>query len=602
MTKIKYSALAAATILSVSIAGAQSLHRIHHEGADRSVKTEILRVNDKTFHIGTPEKTDKARKEAGRSNAKRVVGVIDTPQGTPQEYSKNSGGFYFYGNYNSYMDADQAATIYWDGNDAYIYNILSYKETDTYVKGTRNGNTLSVPANQRVARGDGFDIMLGLLKTVLVEVPNPDWEEGDDEEDKNMIYVNFVYSNDYESIEYSIDSDGTITLVLPDAPSFEAPDDGYTYINPADYGFPDYALGFYYTDDLEWTGDADIRQEYIEFNYTAVEMPENLKFDYYSYLNHYDVGVLVYVAQVGDEVYVKGLSAYAPESVFKGTIKDTDNGKIISVPQNQFIGKSEDGYYNLLTRAVKYYRGSYTQLPEDEDAVFEIITDENGVITHLKGSSTDNILVFNYAGKDYDPYDEFPGVSLRYQESLEGEPMPPREAYFEDHSKWLGANYLFFYFDQFTAEGNILDINCLYYRIFVNGEPYEFVQHNGENLNGNFITMYQGMTPGSTLVPYTFYNGNDLFSDEFHLYYVGFYTWDIESLGVQTVYVYGEEPIYSEIVNVEVSKVENIETDDISSSEFYTLDGRKVLSPDKGIFIRVDRLSNGKTSVKKIVI
>lgn len=557
-----------------------------------------LTVNGKTFRLGSPTK---ARSEKRSSANRRVVSpdVITEPLGTPQEYSKTSGGYYsFAGRMNAYQDAGQAATIWWDGDDAYIYNLLSYKETDTYVKGTRSDNKLTLVLGQSVDNAEDFDIKIALLKTDLIVAPNPDADEDDDPEYVN--YVNFVYSDDYDEVSYIIGEDGSLELDLPSLPAgggSPLPDDGFTHLDPADYGFPYYCLGFYYTDDMQWTGDGDIFQTYYEFNYAATQVPEDLEWNYFVYVNNYDMGVLASVARDGNDLYVKGLSAYAPEAVFKATLVD-ENGVLTGhVPQLQFVGKSLDGYYNILTRAVKYNRGNYEFI--EGDALFEVETDAEGNIVSILFDDSQAILVFNYADDEYDPYDEFPGIKLTYQESLEGTPKTPVDAYFEDHVAWLGSYWLFFTFDQFSTEENLLDVEKLYYRIFINGEPFEFVQHDGENPLGQFITMYAGFNQPTTLVPYTFNNGIDIFSDEYHLFYVALYQTDLESVGVQTVYTFGDEPTYSEVVTLDVSGVEKVSAAEVDATEYYTLDGRKVLNPDKGIFIKVDRLTDGTKRIKK---
>lgn len=554
----------------------------------------------KTFRLGSPEQNAKLKV---RREGVPVGDIIDIPTGKAQEYSKASGGYYAFSSVTPYMDYGQAATIYWDGDEAFIYNILSYKETDSYVYGERSGNTLIVPMNQTVADAGDYGVNVGLLKTVLTQVDNPDWEEGDDDDYKYTIYINFVYSDDFPEATYTIGEDGLLTLVLPELPEDSTyPDDGFTHIDPSVYGFPAYSLGFYYTDDLEWTGDCDIYQEYAEFNYEPVVVPENLEYRYYSYVNSYDMGVLVNIAKEDDTLYIKGLSAYAPDAVVTGKIEKLNDRTVVGIPQFQYIGKTQDGYYNLLTRTVRYDSSirDYALAPDDVDAYFFLETDAEGNITSLSSDKSVNFLVFNYADDMYDPYDEFPDITLSYQSTLEGTPQTPQGAYFEDHTSWLGAYYLFFYLSQFSEEGTILDVNELYYRVFVDGEPYVFEQHNGENLSGEFSTMYAGVTTPTTLIPYTFYNGYDLFSDEYHLFYVGFYQHGIRTIGVQAVYTYGDKEVYSELVTLDVSKVEEIPADAVSM-EYYDLNGLRVANPDRGLYIVRTVMADGSVKVSKIV-
>ena len=588
-------------VLAVSAKGNERVQR--QKFNNERVKTGgEINVNGKTFIIGSPaQKND-------RLKAKKVApgygDVIDNPSGKPQEYSKTSAGYYYYGNVNAYQDYGQAATIYWDNDEAYILNILSYKETDSYVLGNRKGNVLNVPMNQTVDMGDGFGVNLGLLKTVLTLAPNSDWEEGDDEDSKNTIYIDFVYSEDYNSVDYLIGENGSLSLQLPGLKGdvYEGPDDGYQHIDPAIYGFPYYALGFYFTDDLTWSGDCDIFQEYEEFNYPLVTTPANLDYKYYSYINDFDNGVLVNVAKDGDVLYFKGLSEFAPDAVFKANIIETDKGLVASVPQNQYIGKTEDGYYNLVTRTLVYdpSERDFVLAPADVDATFFLELDPaTGEFLTISADPSVNILVFNYADEYYDPYDEFPGITLKYQSTLDGTPQNPEGAYYEDHTDWLGAYYLFFYLTPFTKEGTMLDVNNLYYRIFIDGEPYEFVQHEGDNLSGQKTILYYGVTKPTTLIPYTFYNGMDLFYDEYHLYYVGIYQHGVKTIGVQLVYTYGDEPTYSDLITLDVSGVETIPADAVSH-EYYDLNGLRVTNPGKGLYIVRSVLSDGSVKISKV--
>ena len=586
----KFTFVAAGCLLLSGMAYGQPAER---RGVNPS---ESMTINGQTFRVGNP--ASKSVNTAVRTHKRPVVGPnVITKEDLPetavrQEYSKTSGGYYFYGANRAYQDAAQAAQIYWDGNDAYLWNVLSYKETDSFVKGKRSGNVLTVPMGQYVDEEDDFGIKLGLFQTVLTVDDNPDFDPDFDNPDKAKItYIYFEYAPGYESVNYNISSNGTLELVMPELKGgYIPPDDGYEHPDPADYDIPYFCMGFFYTDDDTWTGDGDLFQTYYEFNYAPVVVPEGIEFNYFSYINAYDQGVLVQVGRVDNDFYFKGLSAFAPDAVFKGTLNA--EGTRISIPQNQFIGMSEDGYYNLLTKTVITDRFGKTKLADPSaEAYFMVNYDDNGNIVSFEGDDSNNILEFNYADDYYDPYDEFPGVKLKYQKDLSGTPRPPRQPYFEDHVEWLGAFWLFFFFDMDSTEGNILDVNNLYYKIYVNGEPYTFEQKDGENLKGDFITMYQFVTEPTDLIGYTFYNGNDLFYDEYHLYYVGFYdVTGFETVGVQTVYKYGDTETCSEIKTVDVRKVvgiDSVNAEEEGTPVYYDLQGRRIQNPGHGLYIKV---------------
>lgn len=556
-----------------------------------------LIVNGKTFKI----KGESAR----RSTATRAVAdVITTAPGTPREYTKESGGYYNYGSIAAYQDWGQASKIVWDGNDAYFYNILSYKETFSYVLGFREGDEIQVPMGQSVDAGDDFDVCIGLLRTMIWTEKNPNWEEEDGDYGREVNYINFIVDESMDEVSYYIMEDGSIILDLPEVNenSVPLPDYGVEYLNPEDYGFPDYVIGFYYSDDLGWTGDADLYQLYEEFNYEKVEVPENVEFEYYSYLNSGNQGVLVNVGRVDDTLYIKGLSMYAPDAVFKAKIIETENGYKASIAQDQFIGMDMYGYYNLITKALVYD-------PSINDfdfgipgtvATFSLSMDETGQIVSMS-TDDDSILVFNYASELYDPYDEFMNITLRYQATLEGTPCTPYNVWYEEHDDWLGANYLIFHMNEISEDGLILDVNEIYFRVYVNGELFEFQQHDGMDLKDDFVTMYAGVYQPTTMIPYLFDNGFDLFSfeDEF---YVGFYTWDVETVGVQAIYTYGDEETYSELVTVSAKEDDSVESfnAEVISTQYYDLSGKMVTNPQGGIFIKRSVMSDGSVKVSKV--
>ena len=115
------------------------------------------------------------------------------------------------------------------------------------------------------------------------------------------------------------------------------------------------------------------------------------------------------------------------------------------------------------------------------------------------------------------------------------------------------------------------------------------------------------------LIPYLFDNNEDIFKYGPNIFDVGIYRNDFTTLGVQTVYYYEEEFTYSDIVslNIETNEIEIIPdnsgvdtviSDEIVSTDYYTLDGRKINRPGKGIYIRVIKDAAGRQQTDKILI
>ena len=150
------------------------------------------------------------------------------------------------------------------------------------------------------------------------------------------------------------------------------------------------------------------------------------------------------------------------------------------------------------------------------------------------------------------------------------------------------------------------------YIIYVDGEPYTFEEKIGPNLNGEDVWKYIGFEEPTIYVPYNFDNYIDVTVSVQGSKAIGFYNNDIETFGVQSVYFYGDNPTFSDIVTYDVatgetnvnegtgSGVKSMENTEMISKEFYDLAGRKINNPDKGIFIMKTVYSDGSVKVKKI--
>ena len=88
---------------------------------------------------------------------------------------------------------------------------------------------------------------------------------------------------------------------------------------------------------------------------------------------------------------------------------------------------------------------------------------------------------------------------------------------------------------------------------------------------------------------------------------------NIETIGVQSVYVYSdlqyqeEMTTYSDIVTLDIASgevsgiqsIQNVQT--VVNTEYYTLSGQKVKNPENGIYIMRSTLKDGSILVKKVI-
>jgi hypothetical protein len=58
---------------------------------------------------------------------------------------------------------------------------------------------------------------------------------------------------------------------------------------------------------------------------------------------------------------------------------------------------------------------------------------------------------------------------------------------------------------------------------------------------------------------------------------------------------------YYPAYNKPATAINNVRTTAILSTEYYSLDGRRLSEPQKGINIRVERLANGQATTTKVI-
>lgn len=562
--------------------------------ADNLKKHEIkgeITVNGQTFHLMAPPSTKKSQS----TRAAAITPIITEAPGTKKLYTKDVIGYSLAMPFQSYA---VAASITWDGNDAYFYDIITAAPMERYVKASLENNEIVLPMNQTVLDFDDekYAMNLGLLRPIFSVDSN------------NDVYVWFEYSDDYDSVVFSIDPMTGAWVLENLAPKY--PLDEY---NPANFQFPYYVIGYYYTDEYDWSGYCDVFQAYDEFNYQQVELPENLPMQRMTYINSEEMGVIVSVYEDKDALYIKGLSPYIPDAIFKGDL--IENGTKLSVAPNQFIG-IEYGIYYVLTANVKLNQeGQIENIENDTPVYFNIERDSStGKILSIKSDGSSYALAFNDDPIEFWPVDIFNNLELSLQESFAGTPSTPYDAYYEDYSDWLGANYIFFRLSSFAENHDIIDIDNLYYSIFINGEIVEFEEESGFDLKEEEITMYRGITHPTTIIPYTFANDVDLYEDAEGTFVVGLYAEGIDTVGVEALYKCDGVTTYSQLVTIDTAtgketigdpietKVETVNNADVLSVDYYDLKGLKITTPSKGLYVKKYNLKDGTSKTTKVVV
>lgn len=457
-------------------------------------------------------------------STRAVTPVITNPEGEEVLYNKTSVGTFGFYEEAFFYEGEFATTVKWGSdNDVYFYNILSRADYPSYVKGTREGDVITVELPQTIYYNDDYRYGINLVVVKAHDYVDESGREA----------LEYLPDPSITSVTYNLDEDGTLTLVCPGDP----------YNGES---LPDYAIGYVYTDTNEWLGFSDFLQTLVPFDGNIVTVPEGAELIEYTFI-YADLGRTVQVAVDGDKLYVKGINPNFPEGVFVAEIE----GDKAYVSQNQIMGIYENCF--MYTKCVydnpdyDYYDDyslEYLFYPEDEKFEFELSED----FKVIQSTSDEMYLCLNGSATRLYYLAAYRNFRFFYQDSYAGVPENPYEPYWYDEFFMGGTGMFFFYVPDQSVEATLLDTSCLYYRIYVDGEIMVFVTE--ENTTGSRPRyFYPGFDEPTTLVPYDFTNWQDvyLYADTARRM-VEFYDPEIVEVGVQLVYDYEGTETVSDIL------------------------------------------------------
>ncbi|MDE7376233.1 MAG: hypothetical protein K2N16_05240, partial [Muribaculaceae bacterium] len=270
--------------------------------------------------------------EGNLTITKDAHGIITNVEGVePQIYTRANTGIAYYSSNGSMAMAAQSgnATIIVDGNNVYMLNPISRYTQGTWVKGVKNGNTITVATKQPLAYNTNYGTTISLRWGVITAAGN----------------INNADSH-ADAFTFTINGD-VITLEGTQA-----------YDQTADA----YYMGTFWDDDNTAAGYGDAETVLtLNSNYTPpstelVTLPAGVTAEGW-YLSGTKVNSSaqtpvtnqnVKVAFTGNDVYVQGLFTAFPNSWVKGT----KNGNTYEFANFQFLGTY--GTNNLNIWAVGY--------------------------------------------------------------------------------------------------------------------------------------------------------------------------------------------------------------------------------------------------------
>ncbi|MDE6010384.1 MAG: hypothetical protein K2F87_02905 [Muribaculaceae bacterium] len=503
--------------------------------------------------------------------------ITEAPGGTETEFDMFYSGF-FYGLEGLEDFEDQVLTttiVTGDDGCYYFKDLFAFMPGGTWVKGeSSTQGVVKIQFPQTIAGGtsDKYgaswqDMEVFYWSGSETEIPKP------------------VADPDLNSITFVIQQDGT--WIMDELP------EGYS-VGVQDYS-SDYPEGM-------WMGFAITAVTYVPSNGTfgPIQPPADLEYKRYSFITPgmgtaktdlVDFGYRVSIGFDGDDVYIGGLGLDIPSVWVKGRRE----GNRVILSNNQPMGVMGGVYNVMLQYAEKNPRatGGYALLPEDTEFVL-IYDPETDTFTTEDPSI---IVVINAGGLSTIKYLQMlEDLEFIYQPEAKGVPRNPW-----DMSLYLrtqtGGNFdtLDFNLPLISTDGVLLERENMYYRLFIDGEQIEILDVDFDS----GVDMWD--------IPYDFDRYLIVCNRMNTAHEMGIRIDGYETIGIQSVNVWDGVEYAGDVVTIDVANigVEDLPADtsaEIIREEYYTLDGRRLAAPAKGIVIRRIVKSDGTVEVSKIML
>ncbi len=240
------------------------------------------------------------------SNSRRAEtidehGIITAPaEGEVKLYTRAGAAYYYSGGWGVTTQSGHATLIECEDGTVYFKDPISRLSNETYIKGTKSGNTITFPAGQPIIYVSDY--------TATIDVKWGSYVSG----------TGFTASAEQPDIVFTIDGN-TLTL------------EGTSSTNYVVIG------GFWSDDNTMQSGDSEtvltLDTEYTPASTDPIVAPEGLVTETWNT----DIDGVVSTATIGfdnNDVYVKGLFTAFPDAWIKGTI----DGTTVTFSKLQYVG------------------------------------------------------------------------------------------------------------------------------------------------------------------------------------------------------------------------------------------------------------------------
>lgn len=295
-------------------------------------------VNSISFGIPRPVSfTSTSSNTSRRAEAVDEHGIITAPAEGELKYYTRTGAAYYYSSGWSYTNqSGHAIVIECSDGTVYIKNPISRLSYGSYIKGTKNGNTITIPAGQPILYNASYD--------ATIDVKMGSYGE-----------TGFAPNAEQSDIIFTIDGN---TLTLEGTSSTD-----YVVLG-----------GFWSDDDSMQSGDSEtvltLDTEYTPASTDLVEAPADLTTETWNT----EIDGVVSTVTIGfdnNDVYVKGLFTDFPNAWIKGTI----SGTTVTFAKLQFVGTYQS--YNIWATGYDSETSKLTDFVMTYDAVAKVLTGSN---------------------------------------------------------------------------------------------------------------------------------------------------------------------------------------------------------------------------------
>lgn len=498
----------------------------------------------------TPQRAHPGNAKAPGEDTPQLM--TKTPDGEYKVYTRSGSSYCNWGWEAGIADQSSmmAEIVFADDNVVYFRNPICYVNNDVWVKGTIDGDRITLPAGSPLSYDQWNDDYLCIYKATINEkILETDIIGAAAREEGDIIYI---LNGNTVSLEESDSSLG---------------------------------IGAFHSEAFDWEwAFVDVETVYTQTSLSPVEAPADMTLftaslvglnpDHVALDLDNLVGTLVNVGVDGDNLYIQGALSTSPEAWIKGAVS---NGK--ATFENGTFVTLQNGYPVYFTPCSASceempWGAFYTYIPTESSISFDWDAEKKS----LTNPSSD----FLFSTAVNSSVNMGSWIAPRIKEFNDGAATPKTPAitdaaiHQETEESYIAIAIRTSIFD---VEDSMMDASQLYYRVYVDDEPFTFDP-----------SVYTTLSEPMELVPLTF-TDNDFFISFGN--YQNFYLFDdsVKTVGVQLVYMGGDTETRSDITTWtnEGASVKAVSSgDDDSESKVYDLTGREInkTSLTPGIYVK----------------